>query len=73
MLIEEANSIENLIKVQKDNLSIPRCPVYEDVLDTQMFGLAKTIDFVTRLNLIKESEGKEILMNLERKLHELFL
>lgn len=71
-LIEEVNYIENLIKVQRENLKVSKCPVYEEVLDTQIYGLAKTIEFVTRLNLIKEPEGKELLIRLEKKLHQQF-
>ena len=71
-LIEEVKYIENLIKVQRENLKVTECSVYEEVLDTQIYGLAKTIEFVTRLNLIKEPEGKELLTKLEKKLHQQF-
>ena len=27
---------------------MPQCPLYEDVLDTQMFGLSREIDFAVR-------------------------
>lgn len=50
---------------------MPQCPLYEEVLDTQMFGLSREIDFATRLNLISEHEGKELLENLERQLNVL--
>ncbi len=48
---------------------MPQCPLYEEVLDTQMFGLSREIDFAIRLNLIKESEGKALLENLEKELN----
>src|SRR5690625_5778110 len=60
LLMDDANKILNLIEVQIENLTMPQCPLYEEVLDTQMFGLQREIDFAIRLNLITEEEGKEI-------------
>lgn len=68
ILKEDAEKILRLIEVQIDNLMAPKCPLYEEVLDTQMFGLSREIDFATRLGLITEEEGKKLLDNLEHKL-----
>lgn len=51
-----------------DNLTMPQCPLYEEVLDTQMFGLSREIDFAVRLGLVDEKDGKEMLDSLEREL-----
>jgi uncharacterized protein YlaN (UPF0358 family) len=71
LLKADANKILKLIKVQMDNLTMPQCPLYEEVLDTQMFGLSREIDFAVRLNLVGEEEGKELLENLEKQLNVL--
>jgi uncharacterized protein YlaN (UPF0358 family) len=71
VLKADADKIMKLIKVQMDNLTMPQCPLYEDVLDTQMFGLSKEIDFAVRLGLIEAREGKELLDSLERELSAL--
>ncbi|WP_018921406.1 YlaN family protein [Salsuginibacillus kocurii] len=68
LLKADAEKIRKLIEVQMDNLTMPQCPLYEEVLDTQMFGLSREIDFAIRLNLIDEQSGKHILSELERKL-----
>ncbi len=68
LLKADAVKILRLIKVQMDNLTMPQCPLYEDVLDTQMFGLSREIDFAVRLGLIEEKEGKTLLDELEREL-----
>lgn len=68
ILKEDAEKILRLIEVQIDNLMAPKCPLYEEVLDTQMFGLSREIDFAIRLGLVTEEEGKELLDNLEYKL-----
>lgn len=69
LLKADANKILRLIEVQMENLTMPQCPLYEEVLDTQMFGLSREIDFAVRLNLISERDGKKIMDNLERKLN----
>ncbi|MBT2678429.1 YlaN family protein [Bacillus sp. ISL-35] len=68
LLKADADKILRLIKVQMDNLTMPQCPLYEEVLDTQMFGLSREIDFAVRLGLIEETDGKVILDQLEREL-----
>ena len=40
---------------------MPQCPLYEEVLDTQMYGLSREIDFAVRLGLVEEAEGKSLL------------
>ncbi|MDC3412792.1 YlaN family protein [Aquibacillus sp. 3ASR75-11] len=71
LLQADANKILKLIKVQIDNLTMPQCPLYEEVLDTQMFGLSREIDFAVRLDLVDEDEGKKLLENLEKQLNVL--
>lgn len=71
LLKADADKIFQLIKVQMDNLTMPQCPLYEEVLDTQMFGLSREIDFAVRLGLIEERDGKELLGFLEKELSTL--
>jgi len=71
LLKADADKILKLIKVQMDNLTMPQCPLYEEVLDTQMFGLSREIDFAVRLGLIEDRVGKAILDELERELSAL--
>ncbi len=68
LLKADADKILKLIKVQMDNLTMPQCPLYEEVLDTQMFGLSREIDFAVRLGLVEEVNGKALLESLEREL-----
>lgn len=73
LLKADARKILNLIDVQMENLTMPQCPLYEEVLDTQMFGLSREIDFAVRLGLVRRDEGRELLDSLERQvsaLHE---
>ncbi|MGN1385442.1 MAG: YlaN family protein [Bacillus sp. (in: firmicutes)] len=71
LLKADADKILKLIKVQMDNLTMPQCPLYEEVLDTQMYGLSREIDYAVRLGLVKEDQGKALLDQLERQLSAL--
>ncbi|ATP39216.1 hypothetical protein CSE16_03745 [Solibacillus sp. R5-41] len=68
LLTADADKIAQLIRVQMDNLTMPSCPLYEEVLDTQMFGLSREIDFAVKLGLIEREQGKGILSSLEKEL-----
>lgn len=72
LLEEDAYKIEKLIEVQMENLTTRKCPLYEEVLDTQMYGFSKEVDFAIRAGLISDVQGKEILNRLERTLAKLF-
>jgi len=72
LLQEDAHKIEMLIQVQLENLTTRKCPVYEEVLDTQMYGLSREIDFAVRAGLVQEADGKELLAKLERNLAQLY-
>ncbi|MCS4486727.1 YlaN family protein [Staphylococcus americanisciuri] len=75
-LNQDAERILQLIKVQIDNLTLPQCPLYEEVLDTQMYGLQKEVNFAVNLGLVDQEDGKALMQHLERelsKLHEAFL
>lgn len=72
LLQEDASKIEKLIEVQMANLTTRQCPLYEEVLDTQMYGFSREIDFAVRAGLIAENAGKEIVSRLERNLALLY-
>ncbi|MNH98553.1 hypothetical protein D3C87_440180 [compost metagenome] len=72
LLHEDADKIEKLIEVQMENLATRYCPLYEEVLDTQMFGFSKEVDFAVRAGLVNPLVGKQILSKLERNLAVLY-
>jgi uncharacterized protein YlaN (UPF0358 family) len=46
--------------------------LYEEVLDTQMYGLSREVDYAVRLGLVAEQDGKDLLIELERNLAQLY-
>jgi len=72
LLQEDAAKIEKLIEVQMANLTTRQCPLYEEVLDTQMYGFSREVDFAVRIGLVNSNDGKDILSRLERNLAVLY-
>ena len=72
LIQEDSEKISQLINVEIGHLTTPQCPLYEEVLDTQMFGLSRQIDFAIRLGVLEEEEGKQIMSSLEHKLSVLY-
>ncbi|MBC8078994.1 MAG: DUF1507 family protein [Gorillibacterium sp.] len=72
LLQEDADKIEKLIQIQMENLTTRHCPLYEEVLDTQMYGLSREVDFAIRAKLISVGSGRSLLSNLERNLAILY-
>ncbi|AIQ12646.1 DUF1507 family protein [Paenibacillus durus] len=72
LLQEDADKIQKLIEVQMENLATRYCPLYEEVLDTQMYGFSREVDFAVRAGLLHELAGREIVSKLERELAVLY-
>lgn len=72
ILQEDAQKIEKLIEVQMENLATRYCPLYEEVLDTQMYGFSRQVDYAVRIGLVEEFVGKSIISKLERNLAVLY-
>ena len=72
VLQDDAIKIQKLIEVQMENLSPRKCPLYEEVLDSQMYGLSKEVEFAVKVGLISELVVKEIVNRLQRDLDELY-
>jgi len=72
LLREDADKIEKLIAIQMENLATRKCPLYEEVLDTQMYGFSRAVDFAVRAGLVDEGEGKLLISQLERNLALLY-
>ncbi|MBB6735869.1 YlaN family protein [Cohnella zeiphila] len=72
LLQEDADKIEKLIAIQMENLATRKCPLYEEVLDTQMYGFSRAVDFAVRAGLVEDGAGKLLVMQLERNLALLY-
>ena len=70
VLLEDVEKISNLIENQR-HLCVA-CPAFEEVIDTQLFGFSKKIEFAVRMDMIDEEEGQLMLSDLEKHLSEVY-
>ncbi|KFN90786.1 YlaN family protein [Tetragenococcus muriaticus] len=72
LLYEEADRIKMLIKNQQNQFCIFQCKAFEEVVDTQMYGLSRQVSFSIRLGIISNETGQQLLSDLERDLNQLY-
>lgn len=72
LLHQEADRIRLLIKNQKNSQCISQCKAFEEVVDTQMYGLSRQVAFAVRLGMVPNETGHELLSALERDLNQLY-
>ncbi|QDO91714.1 DUF1507 family protein [Dolosigranulum pigrum] len=70
VLLEDVEKISNLIENQR-HLCVA-CPAFEEVIDTQLFGFSKKIEFAVRMDMIDEEEGQLMLSDLEKHLSDVY-
>ena len=69
VLAEEASKIKRLISNQQNHLCIAQCKAFEEVVDTQMYGFSRQVDYAVRLGILGAPEGHKILAELEQALN----
>lgn len=72
VLDEEAKKIRQLISNQRNHLCIAQCKAFEEVVDTQMYGFSRQVDYAVRLSIISSQEGHKILAELEKELNQVY-
>lgn len=72
VLAEEAKKIKQLISNQQNHLCIAQCKAFEEVVDTQMYGFSRQVDYAVRLGIMTTSEGHKILAELEQALNKVY-
>ncbi|WP_071131043.1 DUF1507 family protein [Enterococcus timonensis] len=72
LLQQDALRIQQVIENQKNNLCLAHCKAFEEIIDTQMYGFSKEVNFAVRLGALEESEGKKIIAELEGRLNQLY-
>ncbi|EOT47572.1 MULTISPECIES: DUF1507 family protein [Enterococcus] len=72
LLLQEADRIRLLIQNQQNRQCISQCKAFEEVVDTQMYGLSRQIAFATTLGVISSQTGHQLLSELEQDLNVLY-
>lgn len=69
----DIKKIEDLIEAQLAVKKYRECPLYQDVIDTQIFGISKELELATEIGFITETYSRTILEELETKLNDMYL
>ena len=64
---EDVMKIEEMILACLSVKGDKKCPLYQDVIDTQIYGLSKEINLAVEIGCMTNEAGKEILAELEEK------
>ena len=64
---EDVTKIEEMISACLSVKGDKKCPLYQDVIDTQIYGLSKEINLAVEIGCITDKTGKKILVDLEEK------
>ncbi len=72
ILMADAEKIYNLINSQKQHLCLAQCPAFEEVVDTQMYGFSKEVDYAVKIGVLTDTEGHRVLSDLEKNLNDVY-
>ncbi|WP_035445756.1 DUF1507 family protein [Atopobacter phocae] len=72
VLKENADAIYQLIMSQKNHLCLSECPAFEEVVDTQLFGLSKQLEFAVAIGELSQKESQQMINQLEGLLDEIY-
>ena len=64
---EEVMKIEEMINACVSVKGQRKCPLYQDVIDTQIYGLTKEINLAVEIGCMSYKKGRDILASLEEK------
>lgn len=64
LLYDEADSILQILNNQ-DTLCLS-CPIYEEIIDTKMYGFSEKVNFAIELGVVDKEQGAQLLSKLER-------
>ncbi|MGX6994132.1 hypothetical protein CBF34_09985 [Vagococcus penaei] len=72
VLQEEAEKIKRLIKNQHNYECIAQCRAFEEVIDTQMYGYSKQLDYAQKIGVITKETGYQLIKDLEAELNDVY-
>lgn len=71
-LNQEASKIRQLITNQRNYQCIAQCKAFEEVVDTQMYGFSRQIEYAQKIGILTREEGSALIVNLEQELNQVY-
>lgn len=69
---KDIKKVEELIEAQLSVKKYRECPLYQDVIDTQIFGISKELELAVEIGFVTKEYSREVLEDLENKLNNLY-
>ncbi len=70
LLFEESEKI--LLLIENQNVNCISCPVFEEIMDTKLFGFSEKVNFAIDLGVVDEETGLRLLNHLERAMNKVY-
>lgn len=70
---EDVMQIEDMINACVAIRGQKKCPLYQDVIDTQIYGLTKEINLAVEIGCMSREAGRDILAGLEEKASAMYV
>lgn len=71
-LNQEASKIRQLITNQRNYQCITQCKAFEEVVDTQMYGFSKQVEYAQKIGILTKEEGAKLIVSLEQELNQVY-
>lgn len=71
-LQQEAVKIRQLITNQQNYQCITQCKAFEEVVDTQMYGFSRQVEYAQKIGVLSREEGSKIMVSLEQELNKVY-
>lgn len=70
ILLDESEQILQILKNQE--VTCTSCPIFEEIMDTKLFGFSEKVNFAIELGVIEEDLGQQLLSNLEQAMSNVY-
>ena len=71
-LNQEASKIRQLITNQRNYQCIAQCKAFEEVVDTQMYGFSRQVEYAQKIGILTRDEGSQLIVTLEQELNQVY-
>ncbi len=72
-IMNDIKKVEDLIEAQLSVKKYRECPLFQDVIDTQIFGISKELELAVEIGFISKEYSASVLSELEDKLNSMYL
>lgn len=73
VLAADADKIKSILGKQRNFLCMSKCPAFEEVADTQIYGFSCEVKLAEKCGLISKEKGQQMVQELEHVLSDIYV